>query len=98
MSWKVIIKQRMFSCGVPLISYMRGHLKLFQEVSKLGNLYVIVLPDKRTSENKRIIHDENERKENLLKTGHVKDAFIDALPDLKCLDLVPPDIFCFGYD
>lgn len=75
-----------------------GHLKLFQEASKLGNLYVIVLPDKRTSENKRIIYDENERKENLLKTGYVKGVFIDALPDLKCFDLVPPDIFCFGYD
>ncbi len=75
-----------------------GHFKLFQEASKIGNLYVIVLPDKKMSESKRIIHDENERRENLLKTGYIRSAFVDALPDLKCFDLVPPDIFCFGYD
>ena len=75
-----------------------GHFRLFQEASKLGNLYEIVLPDKRIGESKRIVHDENERRENLLRIGYFKDVFIDALPDLKCFDLVPPDIFCFGYD
>ena len=75
-----------------------GHTKLFQEASKLGNLYIIVLPDKRMRENKRIMHNENKRRENLLKTEYAKDVFIDALPDLKCFDLIPPDIFCFGYD
>jgi cytidyltransferase-like protein len=75
-----------------------GHFRLFQEASRLGNLFVIALPDKRMSESKRIIHDENERRKNLLKTGYFKDVFIDALPDLKCFDLTPPDIFCFGYD
>jgi cytidyltransferase-like protein len=75
-----------------------GHIKLFQEASKLGNLCVIVLPDKKISDSKRVVYSENERRENLMKTGYVKDVYIDALPDLKCFDLVPPDIFCFGYD
>ncbi|MDP2946865.1 MAG: adenylyltransferase/cytidyltransferase family protein [Nanoarchaeota archaeon] len=75
-----------------------GHIKLFQEASKLGNLYVIVLPDERTSESKRIVHNENKRRENLLRTEYIKNVFIDALPDLKCFDSMPPDIFCFGYD
>lgn len=75
-----------------------GHIKLFQEALKLGNLYIIVLPDKRVNENKRVVHDENKRKNNLIKTGYIKNVYIDALPDLKCFDLVSPDIFCFGYD
>jgi 8-oxo-dGTP diphosphatase len=75
-----------------------GHFRLFQETSKLGNLYIIVLPDERISESKQIVHNENKRKENLLKTKYAKGVFIDALPDLKCFDSVPPDIFCFGYD
>jgi len=75
-----------------------GHIRLFQEASKLGDLYIIVLPDKRVNENKRTIYNENERKNNLLKTGYAKKVYIDALPDLECFDLTPPDIFCFGYD
>jgi len=75
-----------------------GHLRLFQEVSKLGDLYVIVLPDDKVIESKHIINNENKRRENILKTKYVKNAFIDALPSLKCFDLVIPDIFCFGYD
>ena len=75
-----------------------GHLKLFQEASKLGNLYIIVLPDKIIRENKHIIYGEKKRKENLLKTWYIKEVFVDAWPELKCFDSVRPDIFCFGYD
>ena len=75
-----------------------GHLKLFEEASKLGNLHVIVMPDKKVRQWKKIVRDEKTRRENILKTKYTKEVFIDALPEMKCFDAVRPDIFCFGYD
>ena len=75
-----------------------GHSELLKKASSLGHLRVIIMPDRIVKESKRIVYDENIRRENLIKTGFIKDVYIEALPHLKCFDLASPDIFCFGYD
>lgn len=75
-----------------------GHFKVFEAVRKIGKVHVIVLPDERINEDKKLFNNENIRRENLLKLAPISNAYIDALPDIKCFEAVPPDIFCFGYD
>ncbi len=75
-----------------------GHIKFIEHAKKLGDVYVILVPDKVVKKYKKSYFKASIRKKHLLKTGLVKNVFIDALPNMKCFDKIAPDIFVFGYD
>lgn len=79
----------------------QGHKTLLKEAAKLGDVYVIIIPDKVVEENKGYppINDEHTRKRAILRIPYVKDCYIDSISQgLKSLLDIHPTIFCFGYD
>lgn len=75
-----------------------GHIKFIEHAKKLGLVYVILIPDRVVKKYKKSYFTAVTRKKHLLKTGLVKNVFIDALPNIKCFNKIAPDIFVFGYD
>src|SRR6187551_1575336 len=75
-----------------------GHARLFEHARTFGDVYVIVMPDEVVRQYKKTIYNQEQRKNNLIEAGYVREVYIDALPDMHCLDTMAPDLFCFGYD
>lgn len=75
-----------------------GHIKFIEHAKKLGDVYVILIPDRVVKKYKKLYFEAVIRKKYLLKTGLVKNVFIDALPHIKCFKKIAPDMFVFGYD
>jgi glycerol-3-phosphate cytidylyltransferase-like family protein len=64
-------------------------------------LYVLVLPDDDVRRNKgqAPANSQNQRINQLLRTGLIQGAFVDSLSlGLKSLELIKPDCFFLGYD
>lgn len=82
-----------------------GHKEFLVNASKLGTLYVIVIPSqvKRINGGHLPFESEFVRKKKLLQFGKnnniIEDVYIDCyMYGLKSMLLVRPDIICFGYD
>ena len=79
-----------------------GHLKIFEDASKLGDeLYVVVARDKTVLEvkGKETHYPENERVKHVNEVSHVTKAMLGNLKSkYEVLDEVKPDIIVLGYD
>lgn len=78
-----------------------GHIFLFKEASKLGELYVVIARDKTVQQIKGFAPSMNEeqRRKKVQILKHVKKAVLGKLYDkFKIVEEISPDIICLGYD
>ena len=78
-----------------------GHIYLFEEASKCGDVYVIIARDKNVEKIKgrKPIFNENERKLMVENIKYVKKAYLGDLDDFfKVIKIIDPDIIFLGPD
>jgi len=78
-----------------------GHIYLFKEASKYGDVHVIVARDEnvRRIKGKKTVFDENERKLIVESLKMVKKAYLGDPNDLfKKVEAIGPDIIFLGPD
>ena len=79
----------------------KGHEVFLAEAARLGDLYVIIVPDTIVYQNKGHwpVYDEEERRRVICKLPYVCDAHIDSLENgLRTFIELKPAFFCAGYD
>ena len=81
-----------------------GHIRLFKEAKKLGDVLVVMLNSDQQlikKKGKTFYPSENERKEIIESIKYVDEVIIDPGKDITCeeaLKLVKPDILAKGGD